>query len=245
MLRIIEIKKNKVNFKRKISLFPLLFIVTILLQGWTTIKNTNFSDFEFIENSTDTSLLKFVKTYNCISVKGDDIQSLYRRIKVSAQKIGANCYKFKKFTRDSSGTMALTLDTYIGSEIILNVNSYNHEKNTVYIFCNDKFNGKIHTFKINKVKKTIKSGTCYKYSIKQGEKVIINKGGFFGSTVKIKWEEDSPCRYMTISGFGLSDTPYNYYNPSLSIGVSFTNGKIKYLDDEYGVLLAAILEKQK
>ncbi|OFY62222.1 MAG: hypothetical protein A3H98_04485 [Bacteroidetes bacterium RIFCSPLOWO2_02_FULL_36_8] len=231
----------------------ILFIATIFLllgqrSNGQTKSNNNL--FAFIENSSDSSSLKFIQTFKCISKKGDDIASLYRAIKQQAHGKGANCFKFKNFTCDSIGTMTLTLDTYYGDDTFIKNNLNNHEKNTVYIISDGNFNNKTYTFRADKVKRIIKSGTYYKHTIKQNEKVKINKGGFFGATATIVWEENKICKFYSLSGFGLADVPFGIYPTptyygSPGIGVSFTTGKLKSVDRSFGLLLTMILKQHQ
>jgi len=113
-----------------------------------------------------------------------------------------------------------------------------HEDNVIYIFCDDKFNGKEHTFKINGEQKTIKSGTYYKCIIKENSEVVINKGGVTGGTLKVKWEIGNPARFISITGFTFMDIP----RPSNAIGVGFSTGKIYQMTANFGLLLTQTLK---
>jgi len=229
------------------KLFFNLFISFIWSASFAQTKNSD-NVFAFIDKSADTSSLKFIQTFRCISKKGDDITSLYRAIKNQAQYKGSNCFIYKSFSKDSSGVMTLTLDTYYGDDAMVEANFNNYESNTIYIISDGDFDNKLYSFNINGEKKVIKSGTYFKYVIQKGEKVTINKGGFFGSTAEIHWGENKPSQFFTLSGFGFSDIPLGYGSYPISgpgVGVSFTTGKIKSVDRAIGYVLKMILKNSE
>jgi len=146
--------------------------------------------------------------------------------------------------------MNLTLDTYNGSDTFLMANHYNHETSTVYIISDGDFGNKTYTFNITGEKKIIKSGTYYKAILKPEEKLKINKGGAFGTTVILVWGENKFCKFFTTSGFGLSDIPFGMnpaptYNGGPGVGVSFSNGKLTPVDASIGFLMTKILTQQE
>lgn len=245
-----NVSQNAKKRHRNMKIYLLVLTIALSISfGYGQTKN-NMNKFTFIENSSDSSSLKFIQTYKCISIKGDDIASLYRAIKQQAQSKGANCFRFKNFVRDSIGNMTLTLDTYYGDDNFIKSNLNNHEKNTIYIISDGNFNDKLYSFKVDKAKRIIKSGQYYKCVIKYGAKLKINKGGFFGTTATIYWEDNKLCKFYSLSGFGLADypmgiNPYPTYNGGLGVGVSFTTGKLKSVDRDFGLLLTMILKQQQ
>jgi len=163
-------------------------------------------------------------------------------LKAKAQELGANSFKLNSFKIiDSNDKKVLILDTYYGTDSVLNLNFKNHEKNIVYIFCDSEKSDKTYFFKIDNVKKEIKGGTFYKYQNKEGQKVKINKGGFSGATIWIKWEENKPATFLTLTGFGLGGMPI----PVGQIGMSFNTGRINYIDGDLGILSAALLTQSE
>ena len=217
--------------KKPLLIITALFVLTVA-HGQTEKKENTFS---FIENSSDTSSLKFIQR---ISRPGEDLFTIYETIRKQAQVKGANCFKLKKFARDSTGKMLLTLDTYYGNDTFLLNNYNNHEKNTVYIISDGNFNDETYSFNLNG-EKQIKSGTYYKYTIKKDGLVKINKGGFTGTTVTVTWQEDNLCKFYTLSGFGLKPKPTQ---PGADI--SFSLGRLQSVDTNIGLLIIGIL-KQK
>jgi hypothetical protein len=212
---------------------------------------SNTNTFAFIENSMDSSALVFIKTYRSTSKDGEDLTKLYHAIKQKAINQGANCFRLKNFSRDSTtGTMALILSTYHGDQAFIERNAQKREKNTVYILSDGDFSSKSYTFKINGVKREIKSGSFFKHKIEEKGSVKINKGGFFGTTVYNRWVENGNSKFYSLSGFGLvnssfgtSISPMNYGRPG--VGVSFTTGKLNLLNENIGFLMTRILKEQK
>jgi hypothetical protein len=223
-----------------------LFAFTIVFKTFGQKKNKE-DIFSFIENTSDTSSLKAIQS---ISTNGHDLIALYWKIKKQAQDKGANCFKLKNFTLENSGEMSLTLDTYYGSDNFLLANHDNHQTNEVYIISDGDFSDKTYTFSINDEKKIIKSGTYYKAILEPGEKLKINKGGAFGSTVTLYWEENKFCKFFSTSGFGFANSPYGMnpapsYGGGLGMSVSFSNGKLTPVDASIGFLLTKILTQQE
>lgn len=204
--------------------------------------NAKIIDFIFLENNIDTTSIQFIKTIKCIGKAQENIPSLFKAIKTEAQNLGANCFKLRHFSRDSSNIITLTLDTYFASDSILVINDDSHPRNTVFIFCNDKNSKESHTFNLNKEKKTIKSGTYYKYKLKEGEEVKINKGGIFGATVWIKWEQNRQARFLSITGFSVADPRQPGPYPTAGASISFTTGSMAYIDKNMGRLLVEVLK---
>jgi hypothetical protein len=213
--------------------------------------------FAYIEPTIDTSQTKFVAT---ILAKDDyrntSIESLYFEILKQANKLGANCFKLKSFSRDTlkfsvNHLTVLTLDCYYISDTALFRNTSNHEKNVVYFFGKEKKTDKPISFYINGEKKEIKSGTYYKIALEEGNELNVTKGGVIGGTkLWLKWASDKQPAFYTLSGFGVSASndpsfsPNNgYYNGG---GISFKTGSISQITNiNLGLLLVQILGKNK
>jgi hypothetical protein len=202
------------------------------------------NDFAYIENKSDTTKFEFVAAIKATdNNKTTNIQTLYNSILDKAKSIGANCFKLNSYLRnDTTNDVVLILDTYFGNDSSVNDNFAVHEKNTVFIFCNDKINeSETFNFKINGDKKKIKSGTYYKEIIKEGQEIKLNKGGFTGMTMWFTWKKGKPATFLTLTGFGLGGGPIPYG----TIGVSFNTGRIYPIDEDLGTLLAQILKEDK
>lgn len=202
-------------------------------------KQSDDKDFAFIEPLTDINELNFVATLKITGVdKLASIETLYFKAKEKAHELGANSFKLSNFIQnDNPRQSILTIDIYNGGDSILNINFANHEKNVVYIFGNERKSDETYSFKIDNVKQELKSGTYYRHKNKEGQEVKINKGGLTGATMWIKWKEDKPATFLTLTGFGLGGGPVPYG----TVGVSFNTGRINYIDGNLGHLLIEIM----
>jgi hypothetical protein len=209
--------------------------------------------FVFIEPEADTSQTQFVAT---ILAKDDyrntSIESLYFEILKQANKLGANCYKLKSFSRDTlkftlNHETVLILDCYYSSDTALAANINNYEKNVVYIFGKEKKGDKAMAFNLNGESKSIKSGTYYKIALEEGKELKVNKGGpIAGATMWLNWKKDKQPAFYSLSSFGVSGnnqpsfSPNNGYNTGSVI--SFNTGRINQITDiNLGLLLVQIL----
>ncbi len=230
-----------------LTLVCLLFVTVSFSQKTEVVQKSDLENlpegkkYAFIEPATDTSKIKFVAT---ILAKDKNrksvIENMYFAIREKANKMGANCYKIKTFTRDPLNSEAiLILDSYVASDSVLTQNSANHEKNIVFIFGNERDDDNSITFNINGEKKEIKSGTYFKITLKEKEEVKVSKGGFTGAAMWLNWENDKQPAFYTLSGFGLSD-----FNQQPMNGISFNTGKINRIGNiSVGLLLTQLLKQ--
>lgn len=227
----------------------LLFSSSIHAQTFEIISQSDFrsttkeKDFAFLEPKTDTTDLKFVATIKAYGEgKKAALDVLFYGVKIKAQKLGANAFKMKHFERnDSTDATTLILDVYYGTDSLLTTNFDNHEKNVIYIFGDFKPSEKTYSFKLDDNKQELKSGTVYKYVNTEGREVKINKGGFSGATVWIKWAENKPASFLTMTGFGLGGGPV----PAGQIGMSFNTGRLNFVDGNLGHLLVSLLPQSE
>lgn len=212
--------------------------------------------FIFIDSTIDISNTQFVAT---ILAKDDyrntTIESLYFEILKQANKLGANCYKLKTFSRDTlkfslNHKTVLTLDCYYASDSVLTANISKYEKNVVYVFGKEKKDDKTMTFKLNGETKSIKSGTYYKIVLEEGKEFKVNKGGpVGGATMWLHWKRDRQPSFYSLSSFGISGSnessfPQNNGYNSGNI-ISFNTGRINPIADiNLGLLLVQILGKR-
>jgi len=195
----------------------------------------------FIEPQTDTAALQFVATFKAT---GKDSMSnggdLYLLIKKEAKKVGANCFKLREFSRDSLNKPIILLDSYYANDTIFNMNNSYHEKNVVFVFCDERASDVMFSLKVNNEKRTFKSGTFLKFNLKEGEELKLNKGGFSGTTAKFKYKKDKDAVYLSFSGFGLGG---GSMPPPGTIGMSFNTGRMREMQEDYGQLLTLILKQ--
>lgn len=221
---------------------PMAQTVEIVHQSaWQPQGKSN--DFAFVEPATDSASFTFVATVKATGTgkhKGTD--QLFYKLKEKAQELGANAFKLKDYTSsDSSNSSTLILDVGYLSDSAKLLNFQRHEKNVVYIFGNPGKSEKSSNFKIDDKKKELSGGTYYKYALKEGQEVKINKGGFTGATLWINWKENRPAAFITLTGFGLGGGPV----PAGVVGMSFNTGRINYIDGNLGHLLTLLLSKSE
>src|SRR4030095_1115092 len=218
---------------------PLLFLFLILTglsgfsQGVTVIKKDGSlklpegKKYAFIEPTTDTSSLIFVATLRCRDrIRSSNIENMYFFLREKANNLGANCYILRHFKIDEiNDEVNLILDSYFATDSLLALNSSNHEDNIVFLFGEEKENGKAIVYTINGVIKEIKGGTFHKIELREGEEIRINKGGSTGAIIALNWQPDKKPVFYSLSGFGINMTEQPVtmgYNPK----ITFNSGAI-------------------
>ena len=230
-----------------LTLVCLLFVTVSFSQKIEVVQKSNLKNlpegkkYAFIEPTTDTSKIEFVAT---ILAKDKNrksvIENMYFAIRDEANRMGANCYKIKTFTRDTLNSEAiLILDSYVAPDSVLTQNTANHEKNVVFIFGNERDDASSIAFNINGETKEIKSGTYYKITLTEKEKIKVSKGGITGAAIWLNWEKDKQPAFYTLSGFGLSD-----FNQQPMNGIAFNTGSINRIGNiSVGLLLTQLLKQ--
>lgn len=230
----------------------ILSLVFGFLTQAQTIEIVNQSDnelaieseiFEFIAPSTNIESLEFVAT---IKITGEGkkarIEKLFNSAMKKANELGANGFRLRSFDENDKPRAAiLILDVFHGADSIMELNFENYEKNVVYIFTGDKISDENHTFKINKNKTFLKAGNFIRHEIPKWQEVRINIGGFTGATMFMKWKENKPVYFLTLTGFGLSGGNLQYG----SIGLTFNTGRINYLNRNFGYLLTQVMSEKQ
>ncbi|MCU0360616.1 MAG: hypothetical protein MUF75_07855 [Bacteroidia bacterium] len=196
--------------------------------------------FSFIAPGADTNRLQYVATLRATGVgKNVNLEMIYIKLKEKANSLGANAFQLLSFKRwDSIYKSILVMNMYFASDSVLNLHRKHQEKNVVYIFGDTEKSDKVQSFKVDNLKKEIKGGTYYRHQNAQGQEVKINKGGFTGATVWIKWKENKAATFLTLTGFGLNNSPV----PAGQMGASFHTGRMNYLDENLGQLLVHLLK---
>ena len=67
----------------------------------------------------------------------------------------------------------------------------------------------------------------------------INKGGFTGMTVWVKWKEGKSSTYLSLTGLGIGNATYPYG----SVGASINTGRLNFIETDLGLLLTRLLTK--
>ncbi len=236
--------------KHCISTLLFLFLTTSLnaqtveiLKHENIATKSNDEDFSFIEPITDINLFTYVGTIRANGLdKFAKIEVLFFKLKKTAHELGANCFKLTSFLQtDVPRQSSLTLDVYQANDSVVNLNFENHEKNIVYVFGDERKTNDKYTFKIDNEKKEFKAGTYFRYENKVGQEVKINKGGLTGMTLWIKWKENKPSSFLTLTGLGLGggQVPYG------TVGPAFNTGRINRVDGNLGHLLTQVIEKSE
>jgi hypothetical protein len=200
--------------------------------------------FTFLEPIVNMGQVEFVATIEArIESKSGALEKLYSAIRKRAVGMGATCYKFNAFSRpDSIRETILVLDCYYAGETIMKFNAENQSLNTIFIFGNEAPGDKSITFHLNGEPKIISGGSYFKYELKDGEEVKINKGGFTGATVFIKWKTNQQPLFYTLSGFGLSGI--NIAPAGIGAGGTFNTGRIHPItNSSMGILMTQILNQ--
>lgn len=207
-----------------------------------TLQKPKYPQFIYINDTTDTAeLIKVAR----IKVTGsiENPRLLFLTINMEAQKLGANSFQFINFKRNEDNTAELTLDVYFGTDEILEANFKNNPKNKIYIFGDDNLmRTKSQNYKIDGVKYVIGSGEFKEFSVKVGEELKINKGGFTGMTIWITGVEDKPSTFINFSGTNVTGASYNPYNRG--VGVSINTGFINKMEPNFALFLLKIFKEQ-
>jgi hypothetical protein len=233
--------------KLAVFLFLAMSNFTMLAQGVKVINSANLENlpkgvkFTFIEPSTDTSNFKYVATFQGKDrIRKSNIENLYFVIREKANKLGANCFRIMSFNIDEvKDEVILILDGYYATDSMLTVNRSNHEKNVVYIFGGEKENEKSISFQINGETKELKSGTYHKIVLSEGDAISVNKGGMTGTSMLLKFQNDSLPAFYTLSGFGLSS-----FEQQPTHGIAFKTGGINRISNiSLGLLMTQLLQE--
>lgn len=197
----------------------------------------------FIHPKTDTASLQFIASCkgtgkDSMTLPGD----LYLLIKTQARALGSNCFILRSFTHDSLNRLFIHIDAYYATESIMTANKANYETNEVFIFGSEKINKDSFSLKVNNETKTFRSGTYLKFNLTEGETLKVNKGGFTGTTSKLKYAKERAPDYLMITGtgFALGGGPLP---PPGTIGITFNTGRMNELTDDYGQFLIQILRR--
>jgi hypothetical protein len=156
--------------------------------------------------------------------------------------MGANSFKLANYTKNEIKKEAsLSLDVFKANDSTLNSSKSTRERNVVYVFLNDFAENESYTFIINDNNKEIKSGTYYRYQLKQGESAIVDPGGLLSSSFAIKWKKDNPSSFITLTDFGQED-PSKDYDYS---GRYFNTKRINRTEPSLGWLLIELMKPMK
>ena len=233
---------------KKITLF-LLFICQIsysqtieFLTKNDTLQKPKYQEFIYINDATDT--IGSIKVARIKASGGfENPTQLFLKIKSESQKLGANSFRFNEFKKNEDNSAELILDVYFSTDEILETNFKNIPKNKIYIFGDDNLlSTKSQNYKVNGVKYEIGAGQFKEFSVKIGEEMKINKGGFTGMTIWIKGIEDKSSTFINFSGANVTGASYNPYNRG--VGISINTGFINKMEPNIALFLLKIFKEQ-
>jgi hypothetical protein len=233
----------------------LLFFIFVMsrllspLQAQTVevLNKTNFMSpkkdvgFEFIEPKTDLSALAFIGTIKATGEgKTASIPKLFFKLKDKAYELRANCFRMNSFVEGNATKKGvLILDVYYGSDSALDINSTNHIKNTIYVFCDDQEHDETYTFFINDIEKEIKTKAYYQHTIAKDQTVKVSQGRFLSTTSTIKWKKNKSATFFSLSNFGLAP---DKSSPDYMNSV-FNTQTLNIIEEDLGYLLVSLLRR--
>ena len=194
-------------------------------------------DFFYLAKETDIANAKYIGRLKATN-KFSYIDMAIYLLKDQAQKKGANSFKFVEF-KNGNGINELIIDTYVIGDEIKRTNQYNLPKNKIYFFGKDNLEKEtIEEYSLNDELKKIKS---FHYAIVEFDKPMkIAKGKVFGTTLKVKPNENGDSLFINFSGFGASSTS----TPTGGIGIGLSGGNVIQMDSNYGLLLTNIYKQE-
>lgn len=207
-----------------------------------TLQKPKYQEFICINDATDTA--KLIKVAQ-IKVSGsiENPTQLFLKIKTEAQKLGANAFRFNDFKKNEDNSAELILDVYFSNDEILETNFKNIPKNKIYVFGDDNLlSTKSQNYKVDGIKYEIGAGQYKEFSVKVGEEVKINKGGFTGMTIWIKGIEEKSSSFINFSGANVTGAAYNPYNRG--VGISINTGFINKMEPNIALFLLKIFKEQ-
>jgi hypothetical protein len=225
----------------------LLFLVFTTSQNWAqelrilesndTLQRPKYQQFIYLSSSTPINEALYVAKIKATgSLK--NISSLYERIQVKAQDLGANAFQFVAFSASNASIAELTLAVYQASDSLLEFNFEQLPKNKVFMLGSDNLlDTKVQTYKFQQQKRSIAAGTYHVYDLNQHEVIRLNKGGFTGMTLFFNKQAEGNSHYLDCSGIGLAGAVYNPYG---GLGVSITTGSIHRVEPNLALLLLDI-----
>ena len=215
--------------------------VKMLLE--TTVKGLpEAKKFAYMEPSIDTTNCTFITRIQSHEKNHKEvIEKMYFASREKAMKMGCNGYRLNSFQRGGDHNDAyLILDCYYLSDSLLSVNFKAHEKNVIYIFGNEREgDGDCH-FKLMGNEKILKAGMFYKLKPKEGETLILNKGGSLGSTLHLTYDNTQEAAFYSITGVKLSGMQKQLITP----GIAFELPRFERIYNiSFGYLLALLLKE--
>lgn len=190
--------------------------------------------FNFMNDGMDTTSLTYVATYEVQSPAKASIEKIYSVAQKEARNAGANTLRLKSISEDYSITV---FEAYAMDADAVQINRNLSEKNVFYIFGGEKYDAPAYySFEFNGAGKTIKNGTYFKYTLKEGEQVKLKKGTVSGTIMWVKWIQNQMPSYFSIHGY--VDEPVVKRTTQSQ---SFRPGKFPHVESSLGAFLSKVL----
>ena len=200
---------------------------------FTKIKSK--ASFHYLRDEMDSSALTRVGVFKITAPAMSSIKDIYEKAEDTARKSGANAIRLQHLEKDYSSAI---FEAYLLTDQEIVKNQSYIEKNTFFVFAGEQFQSPVsyYTFEINGAAKSLKNGTYFRYTLKEGEQVKLRKGTVTGTIMWVKWRPEQLPNYFTIHGF--------YDEPAVkrtTVSESTKVGKFKPLDSAFGAFLADVL----
>ncbi len=225
------------------SIFLLLFCLSILsasaqdmevLQKFDSSRADILDVFLYIEDQIAIEKLTHVALIQA-SDNRKGLENLYTFARNRASELGANCYRITEFDYKEN-VLRIILDFYYADSLMKKSIFQHQPTNTVYVFGSDSPD-KIVSCKVNNMRLELPPFTYYKKENTRGQEIKVSKGGMTGQAVWVTWAQNKPARYITLSGFGISNVSMGG-----GVGVGFNTGRISYIDVDFGRFLSVVMK---
>lgn len=200
-------------------------------------KTKSNDPFFFVSDEQDTTELEYVATYQITSLPKSFVEKIYDAAEGQAKKDGANGLRLMSISDDYTNAV---FTAYQLNEEAINRNKILTPKNIVYVFAGEKYDdATYHTFEFNGAGKSIKNGTFFKYTLKEGEQAKLRKGTVAGTIMWAKWHPQGLPTYVSINGF---------YKPPVvkrtTQSPSVKQGKFYTVNNALGAFLVKVLKEK-
>ena len=198
--------------KIKFSIILILLLMKLSGQEFEIIvlkdsisENINNQVFEFINDKTSITNLKFLASISCEGEK-TSFSNIYEIAKFNSQLLGANSFRYvKKEERDN--TIKIYLDIYFSDEKDLIDNRKNEEENIIYVFGSDNLNEKKkRLYKLNGKIQALQNREFDIINYKLGETIKIASKEFLSQPVVFKTYKNFKSIFLNTDGWGRTES---------------------------------------
>lgn len=191
-----------------------------------------------LNTGIDTTQLTYVGSAEIINPAQVSIEKVYDKLKLEARNLGANGFRLVSLNEDYT---VCRIQFYKLDDAAIESNKAISNPNTLYVFAGEKFDKtEYYTFECNGVSRSVKNGTFFMYTLKEGEKIKLRKGTVTGTTMWVQWKPNGGQTFLTIHGF--------YKEPVVkrtTQSPSVKPGKFNPVDGEFGRFLILVLDPSK